>query len=108
MVKDCFSFLRQGCRTLRPLGQVCPQASLVDGKDVTDHSSENLSIVFSAIDVTMETARSLGRRSNHRVHRHTSGADDLLSTPKSGTFSALSRARLRMLTPGEMCQWHEG
>merc|ERR1712093_603886 len=33
------------------------QASLVKGKDVTDHSAENFSIVFAAMGVNMETAR---------------------------------------------------
>jgi len=37
--------------------QVCRQASLVKGKDVKDHSSENFSIVFGAMGVNMETAR---------------------------------------------------
>merc|ERR1712066_470050 len=37
--------------------QVCRQASLVKGKDVLDHSSENFSIVFGAMGVNMETAR---------------------------------------------------
>merc|ERR1712054_643378 len=37
--------------------QVCRQASLVKGKDVTDHSAENFSIVFGAMGVNMETAR---------------------------------------------------
>merc|ERR1711959_132348 len=36
---------------------VCRQASLVKGKDVLDHSSENFSIVFGAMGVNMETAR---------------------------------------------------
>jgi V-type H+-transporting ATPase subunit B len=35
--------------------QVCRQASLVQGKDVTDHT--NFSIVFGAMGVNMETAR---------------------------------------------------
>merc|ERR1712054_761936 len=37
--------------------QVCRQASLVKGKDVTDHTAENFSIVFGAMGVNMETAR---------------------------------------------------
>merc|ERR1712157_48405 len=37
--------------------QVCRQASLVKGKDVLDHSAENISIVFGAMGVNMETAR---------------------------------------------------
>merc|ERR1712130_257522 len=37
--------------------QVCRQASLVKGKDTSDHSSENFSIVFGAMGVNMETAR---------------------------------------------------
>jgi len=37
--------------------QVCRQASLVKGKDVTDHSQDNFSIVFGAMGVNMETAR---------------------------------------------------
>merc|ERR1712187_15384 len=37
--------------------QLCRQASLVKGKDVTDHSAENFSIVFGAMGVNMETAR---------------------------------------------------
>merc|ERR1711981_818663 len=37
--------------------QVCRQASLVKGKDVMDHSSENFSIVFGAMGVNMETYR---------------------------------------------------
>jgi len=37
--------------------QVCRQASLVKGKDVSDHSSENFSIIFGAMGVNMETAR---------------------------------------------------
>merc|ERR1712178_315678 len=37
--------------------QICRQASLVKGKDVTDHSSDNFSIVFGAMGVNMETAR---------------------------------------------------
>merc|ERR1719362_2808138 len=37
--------------------QVCRQASLVKGKDVLDHSSDNFSIVFAAMGVNMETAR---------------------------------------------------
>merc|ERR1712174_57329 len=37
--------------------QVCRQASLVKGKDVSDHSAENFSIVFGAMGVNMETAR---------------------------------------------------
>jgi len=37
--------------------QVCRQASLVKGKDVLDHSTDNFSIVFGAMGVNMETAR---------------------------------------------------
>merc|ERR1712159_102334 len=37
--------------------QVCRQAQLVKGKDTTDHSAENFSIVFGAMGVNMETAR---------------------------------------------------
>merc|ERR1712178_445562 len=37
--------------------QLCRQASLVKGKDTSDHSSENFSIVFGAMGVNMETAR---------------------------------------------------
>jgi V-type H+-transporting ATPase subunit B len=37
--------------------QVCRQASLVQGKDVSDHSPDNFSIVFGAMGVNMETAR---------------------------------------------------
>jgi len=37
--------------------QICRQASLVKGKDVSDHSAENFSIVFGAMGVNMETAR---------------------------------------------------
>jgi len=37
--------------------QVCRQASLVAGKDVSDHSPDNFSIVFGAMGVNMETAR---------------------------------------------------
>merc|ERR1712054_222531 len=37
--------------------QVCRQASLVKGKDVTDHTAENFSIIFGAMGVNMETAR---------------------------------------------------
>jgi len=37
--------------------QVCRQASLVKGKDVSDHSAENFSIIFGAMGVNMETAR---------------------------------------------------
>merc|ERR1711953_7434 len=37
--------------------QVCRQASLVKGKDTSDHSAENFSIVFGAMGVNMETAR---------------------------------------------------
>jgi len=37
--------------------QVCRQASLVKHKDITDHSSENFSVVFGAMGVNMETAR---------------------------------------------------
>jgi V-type H+-transporting ATPase subunit B len=36
--------------------QVCRQASLVKGKDVSDHSKENFSIVFGAMGVNRETA----------------------------------------------------
>ncbi|PFH37577.1 putative vacuolar ATP synthase subunit b [Besnoitia besnoiti] len=37
--------------------QICRQASLVSGKDVTDHSDENFAVVFGAMGVNMETAR---------------------------------------------------
>merc|ERR1719337_493496 len=37
--------------------QIARQASLVKGKDVTDHHSENFAIVFGAMGVNMETAR---------------------------------------------------
>lgn len=37
--------------------QICRQASLVAGKDVKDHSSENFAVVFGAMGVNMETAR---------------------------------------------------
>merc|ERR1711896_109232 len=37
--------------------QVCRQASLVKGKDTSDHTSQNFSIVFGAMGVNMETAR---------------------------------------------------
>merc|ERR1711896_8772 len=37
--------------------QVCRQAQLVKGKDVTDHSIDNFAIVFGAMGVNMETAR---------------------------------------------------
>ncbi len=37
--------------------QICRQASLVKGKDVTDHSEENFVIVFAAMGVNLETAR---------------------------------------------------
>merc|ERR1712048_40898 len=37
--------------------QVCRQASLVKGKDVTDHTQDNFSIVFGAMGVNMETVR---------------------------------------------------
>jgi len=37
--------------------QICRQASLVQGKDVMDHSAENFAIVFAAMGVNMETAR---------------------------------------------------
>merc|ERR1711967_42713 len=37
--------------------QVCRQASLGQGKDVSDHSPDNFSIVFGAMGVNMETAR---------------------------------------------------
>jgi len=37
--------------------QVCRQASLVKGKDITDHSADNFSIIFGAMGVNMETAR---------------------------------------------------
>ena len=69
--------------------------SLIRCKDVTDHSSEDLSIVFDAIDVSMVTARYFrndfeesGSVKNVvlfvdsaddptiRVHCDTSGADD--------------------------------
>merc|ERR1712028_209025 len=35
----------------------CRQACLVKGKDVTDHTAENFSIIFGAMGVNMETAR---------------------------------------------------
>jgi len=41
--------------------QVCRQAGLVQGKDTSDHSHENLSIVFGAMGVNMETAVSSER-----------------------------------------------
>ena len=37
--------------------QIARQASLVKGKDVTDHSVDNFAIVFGAMGVNMETAR---------------------------------------------------
>jgi len=37
--------------------QVCRQASLVKGKDISDHTPENFSIIFGAMGVNMETAR---------------------------------------------------
>jgi V-type H+-transporting ATPase subunit B len=37
--------------------QIARQASLVKGKDVTDHHSDNFAIVFGAMGVNMETAR---------------------------------------------------
>jgi len=37
--------------------QICRQASLVKGKDVNDHSSDNFAIVFAAMGVNKETAR---------------------------------------------------
>merc|ERR1712216_599603 len=37
--------------------QIARQASLVKGKDVTDHSIDNFAIVFGAMGVNMETAR---------------------------------------------------
>jgi V-type H+-transporting ATPase subunit B len=37
--------------------QIARQASLVKGKDVTDHHVDNFSIVFGAMGVNMETAR---------------------------------------------------
>merc|ERR1711939_1242069 len=37
--------------------QICRQASLVKGKDVTDHHIDNFAIVFGAMGVNMETAR---------------------------------------------------
>merc|ERR1712205_223005 len=37
--------------------QACRQAQLVKGKDVSDHSKDNFSIVFGAMGVNMETAR---------------------------------------------------
>jgi len=37
--------------------QICRQAGLVKGKDVSDHSQENFSIIFAAMGVNMETAR---------------------------------------------------
>ena len=37
--------------------QICRQASLVEGKDVKDHSPENFAIVFAAMGVNRETAR---------------------------------------------------
>jgi len=37
--------------------QICRQASLVKGKDIYDHSSDNFVIVFAAMGVNLETAR---------------------------------------------------
>eukprot|EP00916_Digyalum_oweni_P019103 GHVL01031839.1.p1 GENE.GHVL01031839.1~~GHVL01031839.1.p1 ORF type:complete len:526 (+),score=92.63 GHVL01031839.1:43-1620(+) len=37
--------------------QITRQASLVQGKDVTDHHDDNFAIVFAAMGVNMETAR---------------------------------------------------
>ena len=37
--------------------QICRQASLVKGKDTSDHSEDNFVIVFAAMGVNMETAR---------------------------------------------------
>ena len=37
--------------------QVCRQASLVKGKDISGHTPENFSIIFGAMGVNMETAR---------------------------------------------------
>ncbi|CAD49154.1 vacuolar ATP synthase subunit b [Plasmodium reichenowi] len=37
--------------------QICRQASLVQGKDVLDHSDDNFAVVFGAMGVNMETAR---------------------------------------------------
>jgi V-type H+-transporting ATPase subunit B len=37
--------------------QVCRQATLVAGKDTSDHGPDNFSIVFGAMGVNMETAR---------------------------------------------------
>ena len=37
--------------------QIVRQASLVKGKDVTDHSEENFCVVFGAMGVNMEVAR---------------------------------------------------
>ena len=37
--------------------QIARQASLVKGKDVTDHHVDNFAIVFGAMGVNMETAR---------------------------------------------------
>merc|ERR1712070_373002 len=37
--------------------QIARQASLVKGKDVTDHSVDNFAIIFGAMGVNMETAR---------------------------------------------------
>merc|ERR1719472_121728 len=37
--------------------QICRQAGLVQGKDVTDHHEDNFAIVFGAMGVNMETAR---------------------------------------------------
>jgi len=37
--------------------QICRQAGLVQGKDVTDHHKDNFAIVFGAMGVNMETAR---------------------------------------------------
>ena len=36
--------------------QVCRQASLVNGKNVSDHSSENFSTVYCAMGVNIKTA----------------------------------------------------
>lgn len=37
--------------------QICRQASLVKGKDTSDHSEDNFVIIFAAMGVNMETAR---------------------------------------------------
>ena len=111
------------------VGQVCPQASLVKCKDVTDHSSENLRIVCGAMDVSTETARYFRHDfektgSVKNVVLFMNSADDpaieCIVTPlaltaaesfahtESSTFSPFSRTRLRMAMPGKRCQQHKG